>query len=295
MGFDLPALPSTGDVATISNWAEKVRNSLQYLKGDAGTVTIDSSLTLASGSFTVNSGDITTAGGSVVTALLRSTGLTSGGASLHLASGNVNVVSGEVTAAGANLTTHKTRHQKGGADEINVSGLTGLLATTQHAATTYYVVAASNASTESKLAADYICDGTDDDVEIQAAIAAVHALGGGIVDLSEGDFTIGAQLDYANVSNVVLRGKGHKVTTITLASDVNATMIGSSSGTPWTYGNIFEDFLLDGNSDNQTAGSGISFTLSNWCSVVASAITDCGSGILNIHSNHTNNMIRGLG
>ena len=35
------------------------------------------------------------------------------------------------------------------------------------------VVAASNAANETKDAADYVCDGTADDVQIQAAIAAL--------------------------------------------------------------------------------------------------------------------------
>jgi len=42
---------------------------------------------------------------------------------------------------------------------------------TGRAATSF--VAASNASDKSKAQADYVCDGTADDVQIQAAIAAL--------------------------------------------------------------------------------------------------------------------------
>jgi hypothetical protein len=44
-----------------------------------------------------------------------------------------------------------------------------------------FVVAANDSSTLSKQQADYVCDGTDDQVEIQAAIDAANVLGGGKV------------------------------------------------------------------------------------------------------------------
>jgi len=40
------------------------------------------------------------------------------------------------------------------------------------------IVATSNASAKSKVGADYVCDGIDDWVEIQAAIDALPAAGG---------------------------------------------------------------------------------------------------------------------
>ena len=39
-----------------------------------------------------------------------------------------------------------------------------------------FVVAASNASLNARLTADYVCDGTADEEQIQAAIDAVEAL-----------------------------------------------------------------------------------------------------------------------
>ena len=50
------------------------------------------------------------------------------------------------------------------------------------------VVAASDASAASKAQADYVCDGTADDVQIQAAIDACEALGFGKVQLTIGNF-----------------------------------------------------------------------------------------------------------
>jgi len=78
------------------------------------------------------------------------------------------------------------------------------------------IVAASNASARSKRGADYVCDGTDDHVQIQAAIDAVNTLGGGMVYLTEGTFVVGhAANEYSTwyhsikmKSNVTLMGYG---------------------------------------------------------------------------------------
>lgn len=51
------------------------------------------------------------------------------------------------------------------------------------------VIAASNSSEKSKAQADYVCDGINDEVEIQAAINSLSPLGG-TIKLSEGKFVI---------------------------------------------------------------------------------------------------------
>ncbi|WP_343241640.1 NosD domain-containing protein [Methanoculleus sp. UBA312] len=55
--------------------------------------------------------------------------------------------------------------------------------------TATYVVAASDAPAHVKKQADYVCDGTDDQVEIQAALDALPT-GGGIVHLTTGNYTL---------------------------------------------------------------------------------------------------------
>lgn len=57
---------------------------------------------------------------------------------------------------------------------------------------------------------DYKCDGTADDVQIQAAIDAVSAAGGGYIHLKGGDFDISATLTLKN--NVYLAGEGAQAT-----------------------------------------------------------------------------------
>ena len=67
------------------------------------------------------------------------------------------------------------------------------------------VVAASDSLDTSN--ADYVCDGTDDQVEIQQAIDAVANAGGGTVKLLEGTYNIAATIDMKD--NVVLKGSGY--------------------------------------------------------------------------------------
>src|SRR3990167_5637602 len=68
-------------------------------------------------------------------------------------------------------------------------------------------VAASDADPETKLFADYVCDGTADDGQIQAAIDGLPA-GGGKVVLSDGTFSIAAQIDLPTDRAVNIEGSG---------------------------------------------------------------------------------------
>jgi hypothetical protein len=119
------------------------------------------------------------------------------------------------------------------------------------------VVAASDSN--NKKYADYLCDGTADDVQIQAAIDAVEAAGGGTVFLREGTFTIAAGLtidtDYVN-----LVGEGMGATTIKLRNSHNAAvqMVNLAAN----YCTI-RDLTVDGNKANQASGAGKGICLDN--------------------------------
>lgn len=70
------------------------------------------------------------------------------------------------------------------------------------------VVAAANSSLKTKRDADYICDGVDDQVEIQAAIDALPADGGKVV-LNEGTFNITTAINMASsTKRIHLCGQG---------------------------------------------------------------------------------------
>lgn len=127
-------------------------------------------------------------------------------------------------------------------------------------------VAASNASDGSKGRADYVCDGTNDEVEIQAAIDALP-VSGGIVHLTEGLFTcskVGTHgttpnagycilIDAADVP-LILEGAGW-ATTIKLANNQDANTIllyvRGESGAERNNPTVIRDLKIDGNKTNQ--------------------------------------------
>ena len=104
-----------------------------------------------------------------------------------------------------------------------------------------FVIAASDSVHKER--ADYVCDGTDDDVQIQAAIDALPASGGKIV-LLEGNFLIGDEIDL--VANLHLMGSGWS--TILKAKD-------SFGGKSVLFGDAkasvhISDLAIDGNFAN---------------------------------------------
>jgi len=112
------------------------------------------------------------------------------------------------------------------------------------------VVAASDASAKSKAQADYVCDGTDDQVEIQAAIDALPASGGKVV-LSEGTYNISDTITVAS-NNITLTGQGYEATKLFLVNATNKPFF-DIDATDIRIGRIY----FDGNKANQTAGNGL--------------------------------------
>lgn len=91
------------------------------------------------------------------------------------------------------------------------------------------VIAASDSL--NKVRADYVCDGTDDDVQIQAAIDALTAYpGGGRVVLLDGNFNIGSSIGIRGA--LLLEGQGVYSTRVNLAANVDMLVYdgGSTEG-----------------------------------------------------------------
>lgn len=99
-----------------------------------------------------------------------------------------------------------------------------------------YLVASSTAPADVISLADYVCDGTADQVQIQAAIDAAIAAGGGTVLLSGGTFNISAGISWA-AHDINLRGQGQGATIIT-----NST--GSANFDMITVGNRQSDGVM---------------------------------------------------
>lgn len=141
-------------------------------------------------------------------------------ASLHLDNDSLVVVDASDTTQAATGSTKKSTPR------VAFAGLSPTLATAVVASST-----ATNPGTAS------VCDGTADDVQIQAAIDAVSTAGGGTVLLRAGAYTLAASLNMA--ANVELVGESKKATltyagvAINLADDCalkNLTVEGQVNG-----------------------------------------------------------------
>lgn len=118
-------------------------------------------------------------------------------------------------------------------------------------------VAADDASDASKERADYVCDGTEDDVQIQAAIDALPS-GGGLVTLSEGTFNIATSIELASYTQ--LKGCGWS-TQLKAVASLDSDII--TLGTVDVEMTILEDFMINGNKDNQSSGKCVYYDNTN--------------------------------
>lgn len=114
------------------------------------------------------------------------------------------------------------------------------------------VVAASNASASSKAGADYVCDGTADQVQIQVALNAVETVQGRVL-LSEGTFTISSLIQIPDYCT--LEGQGYG-TLIYMANGSNTNPLYGKS-TPNATHITIANLRVDQNGLNQTSGVSI--------------------------------------
>lgn len=116
------------------------------------------------------------------------------------------------------------------------------------------VVATSNvtwpSSAAEQAAADYLCDGTADEVEINAALASLPASGGKVL-LANGQYTLAGPITLGGARRI-LQGSGMGVTTLQVPSaagtPVNTTLIAVNND----YCELL-DLTIDGNRANNAA------------------------------------------
>ncbi len=119
--------------------------------------------------------------------------------------------------------------------------------------TATYVVAASDAPSQVQAQADYVCDGTADEVEIKAAILAT-APTSGLVHLSTGNFYISSKMELSALATsphkVIIEGEG-KGTKIISGGNFN---IFNNNGNDYTQ---FRDMYFYGNGGSNSNDIGI--------------------------------------
>lgn len=134
---------------------------------------------------------------------------------------------------GASYWAYDTSHDIGAASFDIPSGRAATL-----------VVAASDADVQSIAQADYWCDGTADDVQIQAAINALPA-SGGCVQLTEGTFDITTSVDL--VDDLTFKGMGASSIIDVSAAGIRIVLDGIDSvkvSDLLIYGNVNTTTLL---------------------------------------------------
>ena len=145
------------------------------------------------------------------------------------------------------------------------------------------IVAAGNASPRSKLGADYVCDGTADEVEINAAIAALPS-GGGKVVLTEGTFNVSGNSQIVLKSKVALEGQGMNLTKVVKAAgaETHTVGIGGVGNTDITLKGIMFDNSAWGATENWfTNISGVTRLTIDSCGFVADSTERYGRNWIN--------------
>jgi len=123
-------------------------------------------------------------------------------------------------------------------------------------AATYVVCSAGALDTVS---CDFLADGVDDHVEIQAAIDALPTTGGRVL-LSEGVFSVAGSIDLS--ANLILEGQGFG-TEIQQAAGANLHNILSIV---WAEGVTVRNLTVNGQKDLQTWGNGVGIRLGDGAS-----------------------------
>jgi hypothetical protein len=139
----------------------------------------------------------------------------------------------------------------------------------------WLVVAGSDAGTTVLASADYECDGTNDNVELQAAIDAITAAGGGTVYVA-GTLTLGAKVTMSS-TNVPVWLEGYGVTSkITAKNSLNDDLlfIGDADTMGAQVLGGVRNLQVDGNGSNQSSGSCIRIQSGNRVSIIDCLVTD---------------------
>lgn len=154
----------------------------------------------------------------------------------------------------------------------------------------FFVVAPNDASADVKDGADYVCDGTADEVQIQAAIDALPTRGGVII-LAGGRFNIdSAPVTFAPATiaqKIDVYGYG---ALLSVAASIAAVWINQGS-TGTARGVHIHGLRIDGG--DLSSNIGVTFEDTNWSGLHDVLIDNCATGIL-MHANDTNEFVEGI-
>lgn len=156
-------------------------------------------------------------------------------------------------------------------------------------------VASKDASDEVKAMSNYVCDGFDDDIQINMAIQNISSNRGGLIILSEGRFSLSSPIIIDRALALVGRGRGIKLSldNPSTSDDMRGTAIYQTTNTDVIkidtpnklQGFEIKDMLLVGyGRQNNPTGHGIHIAGGSDVSVMRNlSISDCYAGIFYNH------------
>ena len=160
------------------------------------------------------------------------------------------------------------------------------------------LVAASNATPKSIMAADYVCPGTADDVTIQSAITYLSGLtNGGSLVLSEGTFYITTNIVVA--SNVNISGQGNATILRRMSASLAQVIQVNNAVVNFKLSN----FTIDGNGGTYTPTNAYGINCTNntsntgsiYDSIQSTGHTNAGGGTISYAFNNCVNMTNCIG
>ncbi len=166
---------------------------------------------------------------------------------------------------------------------------------TQHAKVARFIIGTSTAGWTSANC-DYLCDGTADDVEINAAITALPATGGEIVIL-DGTYNITASINIPK-DNVSIRGSGNTTTLKRMYNSTNTDSGPTAKGLITLNGKSgckIQGLQIDGTKATYTASYnyGICLYSSSDNTVTSNTCTNNSSSGIYLYSSSSDNTVTG--
>jgi len=117
---------------------------------------------------------------------------------------------------------------------------------------------------------DYYCDGTNDEVQLEAAITKADAVDGSTVHLMGGTYSIGTTFDVI-ADNLTIQGEGEG-TVLKLADSANCHLMVVGNGATRCDRIMIRDLVIDGNKANNT---GTIYGILFYKNVYDSSVMDC--------------------
>jgi hypothetical protein len=120
--------------------------------------------------------------------------------------------------------------------------------------------------------ADYYCDGTDDQEEINNAITYLSQAGGGIAQITKGDYSITSSITM--LSNIIIRGEGPATNLERLVSGASSIILANGSSSSNIIDCSIENIKVSTNASDSGAESLVKIVWGNKVSINNTTIID---------------------